>query len=187
MSARFTDMAKEAFSFLEGAGFRLVRIEAGHLRYESLSSVVVIDWDARSGELEAFVGPPSSQGKAQDMYSLTDVLGMEGVPARKMPPQVAEESRLQPFVDRLADDLQAHAQPALVGERMFFRRLETFRHANAEAFTRRLKLQQVRSAVDQAWRNREFKKVVGLYASVESDLSETEKEKLAYARRHQAD
>jgi hypothetical protein len=187
MSTRFTDMTKEVFSFLEGAGFRLARIEAGHLRYESPISVVVINWDARSGELEAFVGLPPSPGKAQDMYSLTDVLGMEGVPDRKMPPQVADESRLQPFVYQLADDLQAHAQPALVGDRMFFRRLETFRHANAEAFTRRLKLQQVRSAVEQAWRNREFEKVVGLFASVESDLSEAEKGKLEYARRHQAD
>jgi hypothetical protein len=187
MSAQFADMAKEAFSFLEDAGFHLARIEAGHLRYESPSSVVVIDWDARSGELEAFVGLRSSAGQSQDMYSLTDVFGMEGVPDRKMPPQVADENRLQPFVGRLADDLRVHAQPALVGDRMFFRRLETFRHANAEALTRGLQLQQVRSAVEQAWRNREFKKVVGLYASVEGDLSEAEKGKLDYARRHQAD
>lgn len=187
MRARFADMAKEAFSFLEGAGFRLAHVEAGHLRYESSNSVVVIDWDARSGELEAFVGLQSSAGSPQDMYSLTDVFGLEGVPDRKMPPQVADENRLQPYVGQLADDLRAHARPALVGDRMFFRRLETLRHAKAEAFTQGLKLQQIRSAVERAWRNREFKKVVRLLASIESDLSEAEKEKLDYARRHQAD
>lgn len=187
MNAQFIDMAKESFSFLEGAGFRLVRIEAGHLRYESPSSVVVIDWDARSGELEAFIGLRSSAGQPQDTHSLTDIFGMEGVPDRKRPSQVADENRLQPFVDQLADDLRVHAQRALVGDRMFFRRLETFRHASAEALTRGLRLQQVRSAVEQVWRNREFRKVVELYASVESDLSEAEKGKLDYARRHQAD
>jgi|SRR5882672_426632 len=187
MSERFPDMAKRAFSFLEGAGFRLTQIDASQLRYESVQAVVDIVWDARSGELEAFVGQPSSTRRPQDTYSLTDVFGMEGVPDRKMPPQVADENRLQPFVDQLAGDLRAHAQPALVGDRMFFRRLETFRHANAEAFTRRMKLQQVRSAVEQAWRNREFKKVIGLYTSVEGDLSEAEKGKLEYARRHQVD
>lgn len=187
MSARFTDMAKESFSFLEGVGFGLASTEGNRLRYESPTSVVVIDWDARSGELEAFVGLQASVDHSPETYSLTDVLGMEGVADRKMPPQVADEERLQPFVDRLADDLRVHAQPALVGDRMFFRRLETFRRANAEALTRGLQLQQVRSAVELAWRNREFKKVVGLYASVEDDLTEAEKGKLEYARRHQAD
>ena len=187
MSERFPDMTKRAFSFLEGAGFRLTQIDASQLRYESAQSVVDIVWDARSGELEVFVGLPSSTRRPQDTYSLTDVFGMEGVPDRKMPPQVADENRLEPFVEQLAVDMRAHAQPALAGDRMFFRRLETFRHANAEAFTRRTKLQQVRSAVEQAWRNREFKKVIGLYTSVEGDLSEAEKGKLEYARRHQVD
>lgn len=187
MSARFADMAKEAFSFLEDAGFRLARVEAGYLRYESANSAVVIDWDERSGELEAFVGLHSTAGSSQDMYSLTDIFGLEGVPDRKTPPQVADENRLQPYVGQLADDLRTHARPAVVGDRMFFRRLETFRNAKAEAFTQGLKLQQIRSAVEQAWRNREFTKVVGLFAPVESDLSEAEKGKLEYARRHQAD
>lgn len=187
MSARFADMAKKTFSFLEGAGFGLARSEAGQVRYESPSSVVAIVWDARSGELEAYIGLRSSMGQPQDMYSLTDVLGMEGVPGCKMPRQVADEDRLQPFLDQLADDLRVHAQPALVGDRIFFRRLDSFRKASAVAFTRGLEFQQIRLAVEQAWRNRDFKKVVELYALIESDLSETERGKLDYARRHQAD
>jgi hypothetical protein len=188
MSERFPDMAKQAFSFLEGVGFRLTQIDARQLRYESAHSVVVIGWDARSGELEAFVGLQSSTGRPEDTYSLTDILGMEGaqVPDRRMPVQVADENRLRPFVDQLAGDMRVHAQSALVGDRMFFRRLETFRHAKAEAFARSMKLQQVRSEVEKAWRKREFKRVIGLYTSVEGDLSEAEKRKLEYAREHEA-
>lgn len=187
MSEQFPDMAKQAFSFLEGAGFRLTQIDAGQLRYESAQSVVIIGWDARSGELEAFVGLQPRTGQPQDTYSLTDILGMEGAQAldRKMPCQVADENRLRPFVDQLAGDMRVNAQPALVGDRMFFRRLETFRHAKAEAFARSVKLQQVRSEVEKAWRKREFEKVVGLYTPVEGDLSESEKRKLEYAREHQ--
>jgi hypothetical protein len=180
-------MAKRASSFLEGAGFRLTQLDAGQLRYESAQSVVDIVWDARSGELEAFVGLRPQTGLAKDTYSLMDILGMEGAPPdRKVAVQVADENRLQPFVDQLAEDMRVHAQPALAGDRMFFRRLETYRHARAEAFGRSMKLQQVRSAVEDAWRKRDFKKVIGLYTSVESDLTEVEKRKLEYAREHQA-
>lgn len=186
MSERFPDMAKQAFSFLEGAGFRLTQIDAGQLRYESAQSVVDVVWDARSGELEVFVGLHPQTGLPKETYSVMDILGMEGTlpPDRKVAAQVADENRLRPFVDQLAEDMRVHAQPALAGDRMFFRRLERFRHAKAEAFGRSMKLQQVRSAVEDAWRKRDFKKVIGLYASVESDLTEAEKRKLAYAREH---
>ena len=187
MSELFTDMAKRAFSFLELSGFRLARVNADQLRYESASSVVVIDWDTRSGELEASVGLRSSGGQPQDMYSITDVLGMEGVSDRKAPAQVADENRLKPFVDQLAEDIRAHAQPALKGDHKFYGRLETFRHANAEAFTRNMKLQQVRSEAEIAWQKREFEKVVRFYATIETDLTEAEKRKLEYARQHLTD
>lgn len=135
MSERFPDMAKQAFSFLEGASFRLTQIDAGLLRYESAQSVVDIVWDARSGELEAFVGLHPQTGLAKDTYSLVDILGMEGAlpPDRKVADHVADENRLRPFVEQLAEDMRVHAQPALAGDRMFFRRLETYRHARAEA------------------------------------------------------
>ncbi len=34
------------------------------------------------------------------------------------------------FLEKLADDTRTHAQSALAGDRMFFRRLETFRSAH---------------------------------------------------------
>jgi hypothetical protein len=183
MSARFIDMTKEAFSFLEGAGFRLARVEAGYMRYESSNSVIVITWDSRSGELEAFFELLSSTDQAQGSYSLTDVLRLEGVTHRKMPSQVADENRLKPFLAQLAEDLLAHAEPALMGDRMFFRRLETFRRAQAETFTQGLQLEHIRAEVTQAWRNEEFDKVVRLYSSVEDKLSKAEKARLKYARK----
>jgi hypothetical protein len=185
MSVHFPDMAQQAFSFLEGAGFRLTKSEPGQVQYESDKSFVVASWDPRSGELEAFVGLLPRTGRAQDEYSLTDVMGVADVPASDCKPaQVADEGRLAPFVDKLATDLRSHGQPALVGDRMYFRRLETFRGAKAERYMREMKLRQVRSEAEKAWQDRKYDRVANLYASVESDLTESESRKLDYARQH---
>lgn len=103
-SNRFTDMAKQAFSFLEDAGFRLSHADAARLQYETAQVFVTIEWDARSGETNVFVGLKSKKGEPPDAFSLSDLLGMQDVdvPERKMPFQVAEENRLGPFLEKLA-------------------------------------------------------------------------------------
>jgi hypothetical protein len=188
MSERFPDMAKRAFSFLEDAGFRLVQCDSRELQYQTAQVFVTIEWDARSGELNVYLGLQPKPAKSRDAFSLSDLLRTEGVavPERKMPFQVAEESRLEPFLEKLAEDMRAHAQPALSGNRMYFRRLEAFRHAQSQAYMREMRLQQVRSEAEKAWRKRELNKVINLYASIENDLSESEKGRLTYARGHQS-
>ena len=186
MSGRFTDMAKRAFSFLEDKGFRLVHSESGTLRYESSQVFVAVEWDARSGELNVYLGLQPKKGQRAEAFSLNDLLGMEqaGNPDGNMPFQVADESRLEPFLEELATNLRAHAAPALHGDRMFFRRLETFRSAQSEAYMREMELRHVRSEAEKAWRERNFREVARLYTTIEQDLSESEKGKLAYARQH---
>ena len=185
MSETFVEMAKRAFSFLGGAGFRLTKSEAGQVQYESDRSFVAVSWDSRSGELDALVGLLPRTGKAQDEYSLADIMGVAGVSASDCKlTQVADEGRLGPLVEKLATDLCTHAQPALAGDRMYFRRLETFRGAKADNYMREMKLRQVRSEAEKAWQNRQYDRVVSLYGSVEGDLTESETRKLDYARQH---
>jgi hypothetical protein len=187
MSTRFPDMTKRAFLFLEDAGFRLVQSNLSESQYETDRVFVTIGWDARSGELDVFVGLQPRKGKRQDTFSLSDLLRMEGVDVqeRQMPFQVADESRLGPFLEKLAEDMRTHAQPVLAGDRLYFRRLEAFRHAQSQVYMRDMKLQQVRSEAEKAWRKRELDKVLALYTSIEDDLSASEKGKLAYAKQHQ--
>jgi hypothetical protein len=47
--------------------------------------------------------------------------------------------------------------------------------------------QRVRSDVEQAWRAQEYQTVVELYTSILGDLSDLEKSRLEYAKRHQGD
>jgi hypothetical protein len=185
MNETFVEMAIRAFSFLEGAGFRLTKSEPGQVQYESGKSFVVACWDSRAGELDAFVGLLPRTGRAQDEYSLADVMGLADAPASDCKlAQVADEGRLGPFVEKLASDLRSHGQPALAGDRMYFRRLETFRGAKADRYMREMKLRQVRSEAEKAWQDRQYDRVANLYASVESDLTESESRKLHYARQH---
>jgi hypothetical protein len=187
MSVHFPDMAQQAFSFLEGVGFHLTQSGPARLQYETARAFVTVEWDGRSGELNVFVGLQPSKGETGEAFSLTDLLAMEGVevPGRRMPFQVAEESKLRPFLDKLAGDMQVHAQPALAGDRMFFRRLNAFRSAQAQAHMRDMELRRVRTEADAAWQKRELDKIVALYSSIEDHLTAAEKAKLAYARQHQ--
>jgi hypothetical protein len=186
MSVRFADVAEQAFSFLEKAGFRLAQRDSTRLQYESDHAVVVIEWDPRSGEMEASIGLPAKRGERPDMFSLSDLLNMQGVgaPKRRMPFQVADEDRIAPFLQKLAEDTRTRAQSALAGDRMFFRRLHTFRSAQSRAYMRDMELRRVRSEAERAWRDRELNRVISLYSSIENDLSELEKGKLDYARKH---
>ena len=46
----FTDMVRQAFSFLESAGFKLEQFEPGRrVRYRSVRVIVDVEWIIRSG------------------------------------------------------------------------------------------------------------------------------------------
>ena len=185
MSGRFTEIAKRAFSFLEDEGFQLVKSEPRSLRYENTQVFVAVAWD-RPGELNVWLGLRPIKGHRDESFSLSDLLNMEqvGKSGSNIPPQVADEGRLEPFLEQLARKMRTHAASALAGDRMYFRRLETFRSAQADAFMRDMKLGQVRSKAEKAWGERNFWEVVRLYESIEQDLSPSEKAKLVYARKH---
>lgn len=164
MGMRFVDAARHAFSFMEDAGFRLTQSGPARLQYETVLVVVTIEWDARSGELDVLVGLQPEKGEARDAFSLADLLAMENVDVleRKMPFQVIEESKLGPFLERLAADTQANAQPALDGDRMYFRRLNTFRSAQARSLLRDMELRRARSEAETAWEKRDLERLIDL-------------------------
>jgi len=93
-------------------------------------------------------------------------------------------SRLEPFIATLAKNVYTYAQPALAGDRVYFRELEIFRNTKAAAFMQDMKLQQMRSEAQSAWRGCQYDIVIALYAPLEDHLTESEARKLEYARQH---
>jgi hypothetical protein len=73
----FTDMAQQAFSFLENVGFRLTQSGPTRLQYESAQTFVTIEWDARSGELNVFIGLQPKEDRVSDAFSLTARVGWD--------------------------------------------------------------------------------------------------------------
>ena len=183
----FPDMAMQAFSFLERAGFRLTRTSPDCLEYETAQTFVTIYWDSRIGELDAHVGQRSKKGQPGGGFSLTDLLAMEHIelPARAIPPQIIEEGQLKTVLDRMADDMRTYAQSALGGDPMFFRRMDVFRSKQAQRYTRDVQLRQVRAEAGRAWQQRDLVRLAILYSSIENHLTASEKAKLAYAKKHQ--
>jgi hypothetical protein len=184
--AEFGEVARKAFSFLEGLGFRIARDEPTYLLYETTEVFVSIAWDPRLGELNVSLGRRPRTNEPADTFLLEDLLAMKGLaqPERRMPFQVADVHRLQPFVCKLADELQLHAQPALAGDQMFFHRLKAFRNAQAHAAMRDAALRRVRAQAEEAWRGQDFGRTVDLYESIEEQLTDAERHKLAYAKKH---
>jgi hypothetical protein len=188
MSDRFFDMVPRVFGFLLDAGFRPAHGDFHTLRYETADVFVSIEWDARSGELELYVGLQPKAGESRNAFALSDLLEMEkgGVGVRNTPFQVAEESRLMPFLEQLATDARTYASSALAGDRMYFRRLGTYTDSRARTLMLDLDLRRVRAEAEKAWRERDLERVRRLYASIEEHLSGSEKKKLEYAKQHAA-
>jgi hypothetical protein len=188
MSVKFSDIVRRAFAFLEEAGFRCTQDGSARLEYETDNVFVTVTWDCRSGEINENIGLQPRRGEQKYGFSLSDLLAMEGadLSERKMPFQVANENRLGPFVEKLAEDTKEFAQPALAGDRMYFRRLRTFTNAAARIYMRGMTLRGVRSQAEEAWQKRDFERVIYLYSSIENDLSRSERGKLDYARKQRA-
>lgn len=189
MTDTFCDLAKDAFSFLEDAGFRVVTFSESNLRYERASAFVSVGWDRRSGELEIFLGLRSAKRQPEHSFSLTDLLRMQDNQAGRRidPPLVLQVGDLKPFLDKLAEELRTYAQPALCGDRMFFRRLDVFRTAQSEKLMDDMTMQRVRMEVEGAWRARQYNDVIRILGPVEELLTASEKAKLVYARKHRDD
>jgi hypothetical protein len=187
MNSHFDDMTARAFGFLTEVGFQIAARSAHQVEFESRTTVVTVCWDQRSGELEVFFELLPRSGASASKYSLRDVMDAQGVRGYVSAPQVADETRLQRWLENIASAVRNHAQPALIGDRMFYRRVETFRHAQAVAYTQSIRLRKVRGAAENAWRERDLKTVVSLYASIEPELTDAERLKLDYAKKHQAD
>jgi hypothetical protein len=182
MNSPFSDVAQRVFSFLEDAGFRLSERRPERPRYETAQVFLTVDRDPRGGELNVYIGLQPKKGEPRDDFSLTDLLAMEGVdaPEARRPLEVFDQSKIGPFLERLAYDTKTYARPALAGDRMFFHRLRAFRSAQSKAY----ELQRVRAQADRAWQSRDLDKLIVLYTSIEDQLTASERAKLGYARRH---
>ncbi len=98
--------------------------------------------------------------------------------------QASTPERLESVLKRMAGLLEEHGGPVLAGDDEVFRALVADTKIRSEVYTRSVVQKPVRQAADDAWRKREFARVVDLYESIEVDLTAVELSRLQYARSH---
>lgn len=183
MTFLFSTLAKEEFSFLLDRGFSLIRDCPGEVCFQSTDSVVCVTWDKRSGELDVYL-KLLRDASEEKPYSLCDLLAMENkdlLEARE-PFQIFEQERLRPFLRRLADDVSKYASKALIGDRLYFRRLSEYRSRQAQSLMENMRARQVRLKADEAWRCRDYEQVVKQYESMRDHLTSAEFKRLEIAK-----
>lgn len=177
-AAGFRAAVREKFSGLVALGFRPLESDESLVRFDRPGVAVVIFHDRQSYELvlEFHFG--------SEIFSLSEVL-------RATLPQKADYRRWaarthQEIADgltQLVELLQESGRDALNGDAEFLGRLRQQRKEWSKSLAVEVQASQTRPKAEEAFRLGEYEKAARLYARIEGALSETERSKLAVARR----
>lgn len=169
-------------------GMSCVASDDNYLRYENARAFLLIRRDSRgSGELGVEFGRrrPGSFGPP---FSLAEILRFRGVTdaSAASAPMISRSSQLPVALSKLAELTRTHASDFLAGNERSFSQVSDFRKKEGVDFERQSQLRRLRSAVGAAWRERDYETVVRALEPFADHLSETEKRKLQYSRKHLA-
>jgi hypothetical protein len=169
-------------------GFRSVRTEATFVRFESEAVFVNVYHGRASYELGVEIGQPQKVTglPAERRFTLYEFVVLNN--AEKVSGytyyQVSRPELMGEFVNRLADLTKRYCGLALMGGPEIFEKVAQVRSRLSAQLMKEMALEGVRPQVDEAWRAKNFKRVIDLYESIEPHLTEAERKKLTYARRH---
>ena len=124
---------------------------------------------------------------AQDVeFSLGNIIEVMGASAETGYTffQASTPEKVKSLVSRLADLLKQYGKAALTGDPLFFSKLRDDTARKSDDYLKQIQLSRVREQVAQAWRQKNYLKVVELYEPVRDDLTPAEVKKLEYARKH---
>jgi hypothetical protein len=179
----FGEAAIRAFTFLTTEhGLRLMRREPGWVEFGGLAVVVAVQYDRQRGELDCLIGPVSREpGQPVTLYGLMSVIVAAGqqADAPLLPLTVTRVEELPGRLEQLAQLTRQFAYPLIAGDIHLFALLEASQRQRAYHDW----LERVRRAAEQAWNERDFTRAVGLYSSIQQQLSTIEARKLDFARR----
>lgn len=185
MSRSFPALVRDAFGFLAGNGFEVVREERALVVYRSDACEVSLFYDdQRSFEISLGVSrlnPPDTPS-----FSFEEILRAQGVPPDEWPGGYAARTLndASALLEQIGRILHRHALQLLNGDKGAWRQLEAQRKADCLEYAKETRLRQARSQAEAAWAKRDYPKVIAALESVESAwLSKAELAKLDYARR----
>jgi len=186
MDFNFSEKVRNNFDFLcSQYYFSCVAEEPYCVRYESSIVYILICFDcARSYELDVSFGLLSDE--KQPSYSIIELLCYydEKKFERLCLPQISTPKALDRCLIEFSEQFISFGQKILAGNINEFKDLEKYRDEKSNKYAVDLKMCQVRSDLQFAWKNHNYIKIIELLDPVTEYLSESENKKLAYAKKH---
>ncbi len=183
---------REELEFVEGVTelFRFLETEYGYRQTHSDPTLVVyesrrMDVNIRHGLLsyEVEFNILRRRWRRKTWYGLPEIL--EGLaPEYKGGSfyQTSGKHLLRQSLASIAELIRTYASPLLGGADEAVRLVETARRKGEERMTEHYAIRPVKDRAHDAWRERDFERVVALYTSIESHLSSLERRQLDYAK-----
>lgn len=95
----------------------------------------------------------------------------------------SEQKRLEFCLERLTCFINTKAVAALIGNELFFKRLNIYDQEENVKYTKALHMSFIRNRLDKLWAEKNFPEIVKLLTPVKEQLTPTEIKKLEYARK----
>jgi hypothetical protein len=179
------------FRFLiEDFGFAVIKQDSTLVRFESGDVFVNIYHGRASYEVGIEIGElRSNTGLPEFGYTLGEIISASDpeAGAAYRADHITEPELIEKYVSKISELVKNFAPLALVGNKDFFKRVSDLQARKSNKYLKNLELNRVRSEVEIAWRNKNYKQVVELFEPVAGDLTTSEIKKFDYAKRKLAD
>lgn len=190
---RLTNSNRNALGFVDAAAEHLTPLlasrhfrcsEAGpnHVRYSS-DRVTLEAWH----EIDSFeiIVCFALNHDALRKISLMDILAVQlgEEKARDGWFQASTRTATEHSIQRIAHLISRYGQQILSGDENKFAEVEAHARARDSAYTKLIVQKPIRDSALEAWQRNDFSAVKKLYESIETDLDDVERGKLAYARK----
>lgn len=187
MDLGFETIAKSAFVFLENKyGFLCVETGPWKVAYRSPNVFVTARFDGnRSYEIGLELGRIDNYAGSLDVpYNLGELLRTEGQSNEVTSYQVTTTEALRKYTFRLASLLREHGHSFLIGDDLAFCRVAELRNTESLNYAMENELRQTRVSLEDAWRKKEYLRIVELLSPLQEWLEPSELKKLQYAQKH---
>lgn len=182
----FVEAVADALSFLvDRYGFEMKILAPTLVEFESPAVLVRVYHGRQSYEVNLELNLRTEWEQGIPPFTISDVLRAAAA-SHELPNgviQASTRSALESGVRRLGDLIRKYGHDAIAGNPFAYRRLMAQRSRTAVAETEALRVQDLRTKAERAWRNKDFRAVEEAYSQIEEALTPAEKKKLEYVRR----
>lgn len=184
----FKKCVLEEFGFLISQyGFKCQQADLNYLRFESDTVFVEFYYDGqRSYEMDFAIGLLGDiyNGKERSFYlgelvRFSDKVKKEDYKLI----QASTPQKVTRLISKMSTLVDTYAKDFLLGNKSSFNELSCFRQRECNELALDITLNDIREAVQKAWKQKDYECIVKLYEPVKDHISQSEYKKLKYSRK----